>query len=196
MIDYNLISETLTYYRNFGFKQVEVPWLVTNNVDRITKPDDVLSYVVSNKNKNLIASGEQGFLYNDIKGFLPPGDYITFTPCFRNETHDVTHLKTFFKGELYINDACRVNQSELLSLVKNAEANFFALIRENVGEDSEFDTDKLQVIKTDIGYDIEYDGLELGSYGIRIHEHLKWIYGTAIAEPRLSNLIKKLKKHA
>ena len=49
----------------------------------------------------------------------------------------------------------------------------------------------LEIIKTDIGYDITINGEELGSYGIRKCEFLKWIYGTGCAEPRLSTLIKK-----
>lgn len=48
---------------------------------------------------------------------------------------------------------------------------------------------KLTVINTDEGFDIEINGHELGSYGIRKHEYLSWIYGTGCAEPRMSNLI-------
>ena len=46
------------------------------------------------------------------------------------------------------------------------------------------------VKETELGYDIEIKGHELGSYGIRECEFLKWIYGTGCAEPRLSSLIK------
>ena len=51
----------------------------------------------------------------------------------------------------------------------------------------------LEVFKTSIGFDIHYydkNGLavELGSYGIRECEFLKWIYGTGCAEPRLSKV--------
>jgi hypothetical protein len=44
--------------------------------------------------------------------------------------------------------------------------------------------------KTNIGYDIVYRGMELGSYGIREDQftNFKWIYGTGCAEPRLSKL--------
>jgi hypothetical protein len=40
-------------------------------------------------------------------------------------------------------------------------------------------------------YDIQYNGIELGSYGIRSCDFLEWIYGTAIAEPRLTLAIKQ-----
>jgi len=36
----------------------------------------------------------------------------------------------------------------------------------------------------------DYNGVELGSYGIRECKFLKWIYGTGCAEPRLSQVIK------
>jgi hypothetical protein len=49
---------------------------------------------------------------------------------------------------------------------------------------------KLDIITTKEGFDIEVGGHELGSYGIRKHEYLKWVYGTGCAEPRMSNLIK------
>ena len=35
--------------------------------------------------------------------------------------------------------------------------------------------------------------IELGSYGYREFEHMKWIYGTGCAEPRTSRIINKLK---
>ena len=52
------------------------------------------------------------------------------------------------------------------------------------------DESKLRIVPTDIGYDIEYNKVELGSYGIRENEYLTWIYGTGCAEPRLSKLQK------
>lgn len=55
-----------------------------------------------------------------------------------------------------------------------------------------------QIVKTEEGYDIiylskEYGEIELGSYGIRSCPFLKWIYATAVAEPRLSSTIKMIK---
>ena len=40
-----------------------------------------------------------------------------------------------------------------------------------------------------IQYDIDYHGIELGSYGIRHCQFLNWIYGTGCAEPRLSKVM-------
>lgn len=41
----------------------------------------------------------------------------------------------------------------------------------------------------EFSYDIMWRDYELGSYGIRECEFLKWIYGTGCAEPRTSKLI-------
>jgi hypothetical protein len=37
--------------------------------------------------------------------------------------------------------------------------------------------------------DINYNDIELGSYGTRKHGHLNWSFGTGLAEPRTSRLI-------
>ena len=46
--------------------------------------------------------------------------------------------------------------------------------------------------RSDESYDIESNGIELGSYGIRQHENITWVYGTGLAEPRLSIAIKRV----
>ena len=82
--------------KGVGFERIETPWLVTEAVDGITRPADVQPYRVESKNKNLIASGEQGFLYLYLKEYLPKGKFQTVTPCFRNDSFDYTHTKYFW----------------------------------------------------------------------------------------------------
>ena len=79
-----------------------------------------------------------------------------------------------------INDHILNNESELMKLVGMC----FGFYKQYFGSG-------LMILETDIGYDITINGEELGSYGIRKCEFLKWIYGTGCAEPRLSTLIKK-----
>ena len=43
--------------------------------------------------------------------------------------------------------------------------------------------------------DITADGIELGSYGVRECEFVRWIYGTGLAEPRFSTLLKTQEKN-
>jgi hypothetical protein len=176
MINYKLLNKSIEYYRSVGFSRIETPWLVTEATDKITRPKDATPYIVSNKNKNLIASGEQGFLYLYLKEYLPKGRFQTTTPCFRNDEFDFTHTKYFMKNELIQTDI--VNSVELEDIV-NISKKFF---------DELFNIDT-EVISTSDGFDIMVDKYELGSYGIRECEFLTWIYGTGCAEPRTSKII-------
>lgn len=175
MINYNLIAESITYYEQFAFKRIETPWMVSKYVDEITKPDNVISFQLKHNAKCLVASGEQSFLYLYLKDFLPKGQFQTTTPCFRFESFDHLHSKYFIKNELIKTDI--VNLIELDNIVEIC-LKFYMKYIPNVN-----------IVKTNIGYDIEYNGNELGSYGIRECEFLKWIYATGCAEPRLSKII-------
>ena len=53
---------------------------------------------------------------------------------------------------------------------------------------------KIDIVKTEQGFDLEYNGIELGSYGIRSCEYLDWIYATGLAEPRMSMVKNMLNK--
>lgn len=176
MIDYRLISESIDYYESNEFKRIESPWTVSEYVDNITKPKDKISFQLKHNNKCLVASGEQSFLYLYLKEFLPKGQFQTTTPCFRFESFDYSHTKYFIKNELIKTDL--VNSNEL-DKITNLCFNFFKVY-----------IPEIEIIKTAIGYDIEYNGNELGSYGIRENEYMKWIYATGCAEPRLSKIIK------
>lgn len=176
MIDYKLIDKSIIYYEDIGFKRIETPWLVTEAVDSITRPKDVQPFIVEAKKKNLIASGEQAFLYLYLKEYLPKGTFQTVTPCFRNDSFDFTHTKYFIKNELIRTD--KVDKYSLEQMVINAEHFFNSLF-----------SIKTSIQKTEDGFDIMLDDFELGSYGIRECDFLTWIYGTACAEPRTSRLI-------
>tara|TARA_R110000782_G_scaffold54693_2_gene115750 strand:+ start:11044 stop:11589 length:546 start_codon:yes stop_codon:yes gene_type:complete len=176
MIDYKLLNDSIVFYEDKGFKRIETPWLVTEAVDSITRPKDIEPFIVEAKKKNLIASGEQAFLYLYLKEYLPLGKFQTITPCFRNDSFDFTHTKYFMKNELIQTD--EVSKIRLEEMVENS----LSFLQ------SKFNT-KLSVETTPEGFDIMLDSYELGSYGIRECNFLKWIYGTACAEPRTSKLI-------
>jgi hypothetical protein len=175
MIDYKLISDSIDYYNDNGFNRIESPWTVSKYIDNITKPVDLISFELKHNDKCLVASGEQSFLYLYLKDFLPKGQFQTTTPCFRNESFDYSHTKYFIKNELIKTDI--VNDNELTKIVDLC-FNFFKRY-----------IPKINVINTNIGYDIMYNDNEIGSYGIRENEYLKWIYATGCAEPRLSKII-------
>lgn len=178
MIDYGKLDFSVKYYEEKGFVRVETPWLVTEAIDSITRPKGVEPYIVESKKKNLIASGEQGFLYQYLKEYLPKGKFQTITPCFRNDSFDLTHTKYFMKNELIQTNI--VNETELDKIVNIALGVFQPYFLED-----------LDILETEDGFDINHGNIELGSYGIRECEFLKWIYGTGWAEPRMSNLINR-----
>lgn len=173
MIDYNRIARSIEFYESNGFKRIESPWTVTKAVSSITKPEDKSDWEIVGKNKVLVASGEQSFLYLYLKGFLPKGRYQTVTPCYRDEVFDQTHTKYFIKNELIITD--KVTNDSLDNLVDICKK-FYEI---ELGE-------KVDIVKTEFGLDLECLGIEIGSYGIRDCEYLEWVYGTGLAEPRLS----------
>jgi len=176
MIDYKIIDDSIKYYTQKGFTRIESPWTVTRQVSEITKPiEATVEFEIKYNEKVLVASGEQSFLYLALKGFLPKGKYQTITPCFRYEKFDFLHTKYFIKNELINTDD--PSDSNLQKTIETSLIFFKKYLPE------------AEVIKTEIGYDIQWGKYELGSYGIRQCEFLKWIYGTGVAEPRLSNLI-------
>jgi seryl-tRNA synthetase len=174
MIDYSLLNSSLEYYQSKGFQRIESPWTVSQYVDELTKPKDRISFQLKHNNKCLVASGEQSFLYLYLKDFLPLGQYQTVTPCFRFESFDSLHTKYFMKNELIKTD--KVDNEELEKVVSISHEFFKTIFSD------------CQIVKTEVGYDIEIHGKELGSYGIRKCEFLTWIYGTGCAEPRTSAL--------
>jgi hypothetical protein len=175
MINYHLIHESIGYYQQKGFTRIETPWTVSKQIDDITRPKDRIPFELKHNDKRLVASGEQSFLYLYLKEFLPKGKYQTITPCFRNESFDFTHSKYFIKNELIQTDI--VSTSELNKVVDICYTFFNKQIPD------------LKIVKTDEGFDIMKNEYELGSYGIRECEYLKWIYATGCAEPRLSRII-------
>ena len=177
MIDYKLLNDSLIHYESRGFQRIEAPWTISSKVDDITRPADRIPFQLKHNNKNLVASGEQSFLYLYLKNFLPKGRYQAITPCFRFEAFDFLHTKYFMKNELIQTDV--VNSHELDKIVDLAY-NFY----------QPYFGKKLEIVTTEIGYNIEVEGKELGSYGIRKCEFLEWIYATGCAEPRTSSLIK------
>lgn len=179
MIDYKLINDSIEHYENLGFQRVESPWTVTEQVDSITRPKNATVFQLKHNDKCLVASGEQSFLYLYLKNFLPKGRFQTVTPCFRYESFDFLHTKYFIKNELIKTDA--VTNSRLEEIINGA----LLFYRQY------FPRQLLSIVDTQDGYDIMLcEKYELGSYGIRECEFLKWIYGTGCAEPRTSNLIK------
>ena len=174
MIDYARLGRSIEVYKQRGYVHIEVPWTVAEAVSNITKPAGANDFKIANKSKVLVASAEQGFLYLALKGFLPPGKFQAITPCFRDEPFDVSHTKYFMKNELIITD--EPSEDMVKSIVVDAMEYFR----------TEHPAGEFNLVTTEAGYDIELNGIEIGSYGLRKTSFLTWVYGTGLAEPRFT----------
>lgn len=167
-MNWERIANSIKYYTSLNYEYVEVPWMVTESIVSITKPPN--SRIFKTFNGCLVASGEQSFL--EIRHDLCPAkSYQCVTPCFRDEKYDELHLPYFMKNELI----------HVLWKRENPEHALDKMIRDALGF---FLHGK--IVKTEFGFDIEIEGIEVGSFGIREHEGFRWVYGTGCAEPRLS----------
>lgn len=206
MINYGIINDSIDFYSEYDFARVESPWTISSAISDITKPKGCGEFTIQEKNKVLVASGEQSFLALYNKGFLPKGQFQTVTPCFRDEAFTPLSTKYFIKNELIVTDDISLKR---LAFVVNCARDFFrkyclrprlrdgylcnpdepndVLIMDTVNGRNKIvthvDTDDSYMYPN---YDLVYRGIELGSYGIRQCGFLTWIYGTGVAEPRLS----------
>jgi hypothetical protein len=192
MIDYGLISNAIDYYDSQGFLRIETPWLVSKDIADLTKPLDSSTYIVQKdvetKQKAFVASGEQSFLYLINKGHMPnSGRYQTVTPCLRDDAWDTTHMKNFVKLELieYNTDANIDDDARVKRMVDQAMGFFSKHV------DKKLLTVVKIITKDAVSYDINLNDIEIGSYGYRKCLFCNWIYGTGIAEPRFSRLLKQ-----
>lgn len=208
MIDYEHLSRAIAHYKKLGYAPIETPWMVSKATVDITRPQEQYSnkdYFV-NTRKALVASGEQSFLYMMLKGQLAPGQYLTTTPCFRDDPIDFIHQKSFMKTELI--NTSKVDKETLDKMVQDAFAFFSLFFRSeslscreylpNLKTSQNVDTinemNLVELGKTDIQVKIRGFFYELGSYGMRKHKNIGWVYGTGCAEPRLSTLLRFYKE--
>lgn len=189
MINYEHIHKSIEFYQKINYKRIEAPWTVTQAISDITKPVGGKDFTIVEKNKVLVASGEQSFLYMYTKGFLPKGRFQTVTPCFRDEVFDLTHTKYFIKNELIDTEVVTVKRlSEMMMFAK-------AFFKSILGDDIKIYSVRTGDESFDIVAYINDKEYELGSYGIRHCDFLSWVYGTGCAEPRLSFVKNLLKEH-
>lgn len=171
-INYGRFDIAKMHYEYSGFEYIELPWTVDEDIANITKPYGVQNFFM--KDKVFVASGEQSFLQLSLKGNLKPGKYQGISPCFRDEgIIDRIHQEYFLKLELF--QSVDVNIENLGKMIESAQKFF-----------NYFCVDTLKTVTED-GFDIcTMQGIELGSYGIREFNGFHWIFGTGLAEPRLT----------
>jgi hypothetical protein len=182
-IDYRFLSIAVGFYEIRGYKYLEVPWFVSQESCDVTCPP--WAELFKTFAGCLVASGEQSFI--EMRKKLAPGKYQCVTPCFRDEEKpDELHLQYFMKNELIrVLPPGQNVEFEVESIIVEA-CDFFSSTMNIFGKTGS----EMRVVETNIGKDIEINGIEVGSYGYREYDNFRWVYGTGCAEPRLSQALK------
>ena len=185
MIRWQYLSRAFTYY-SFIYKPIEVPWIVSEKAIRATLPPEKIPFQTSGG--YLVGSAEQSFIELTLTGNLNCGKYVACSPCFRDEQEDDLHQKTFMKVELFHRFSSRPSdnniQNNIANMIADAKCCFKAL-------NAKLDNNIIKTLKTDEGFDLEINGIEVGSYGYREFDDIYWVYGTGLAEPRFSIALKE-----
>lgn len=187
-INYSLLHEAIEYYSKQGYKLIEVPWIVDEKVAKITLPEGAKPYYT--EGGVLVGSAEQGFLQMIINNLNSvPKKAMAITPCFRGESNTNDATRNYFM-KLELIKAVSSTDIDLQSAVLDVVTSSLNFFRKYLGEEvTSFHTSEGRYTK-----DIMFRGLELGSYGFRSHDlkslylkgHISWVFGTGLAEPRLS----------
>ena len=182
-----LIRDAIQWW-SLWFEAKKVPALVDPDVMDHTCPPGVHDCRMYGKYPDtVVASAEQSFLQLEKEGKLKPGRWMALTPCYRDEAIlDEIHLPVFLKLELMklsddSNFYTRTDALWIAGKMQKFLKEFYALPTE--------------VIETEEGFDVMYEDLELGSYGVR--KTLKgksYVYGTGLAEPRTSIALERFEK--
>lgn len=174
-IDWSLLGRAVEYFGDLGFEYVDTPWMVDADIAAITCPSERYFDRVETNGKILVASAEQGFLQMELEGNLSGVNYISVGPCFRiqdaHENPDGFHQETFAKAELYVRCKSIEQATEIGKELAIKARNFLTL-----------DAEIVKQSKT--SWDLELNGIEIGSYGGRAYNDICWAYGTAVALPR------------
>ena len=189
-INWSRIARAVERYTSLGFKYIETPWHVDKDAAMITCPSE--SFLVNTDRvwqkpnlrqapQSLVGSAEQGFLQLAQNGQLNGVNYISAGPCFREEpVYDELHHPQFFKVEMFV--LCK-DDSEAQWVSKELLYKAKIFMQEEAGT-------SVSIVDEGHGWDLELNGIELGSYGYRCADGVGWwAYGTGVAEPRFSQAL-------
>lgn len=177
-VNWEYLVAALQWYEARGYKRVDLPWHASLDGIQSTLDDLGRTYELSNLGY-LVGSAEQSFVDALMSGTLGQGKFVSLTPCFRKEpVFDTTHHPYFMKVELFDTNACNGRDFEIALDAKT-------FMEEISGRCAE-------IVPTEIGYDLEINGIEVGSYSSRKYAGFEWTCGTGIAEPRFTQSLRKI----
>lgn len=181
------LARCLGFWQREGCQYVALPWLAPARYTDATKPACVSTPDLATPYGNLLASGEQAFLMLADQDKLRGSRFVGWTPCFREEAFDATHHFYFTKVEVFIRCEAEQAMPVLLDLVEQARGWFRTEILHAGGDPVSLVT----VGVTPEQFDLEVNGLEVGSYGIRHFGGFCYVYGTGCAEPRFTQALRR-----
>lgn len=186
-IRWDLLHETTEHFQERqygGFRFIDVPWLVTERAIRSTFQGNIHEALPG---QYAVGSAEQSFAQLLLDGVLDPKEsYVALSPCFRDEpVIDELHKPHFMKVELIRPFKGDGREDRLIAL---DAAYWFNTLTDRYSYRCKH---KVELVQTPEGYDVNVNGIEVGSYGIRHFEGFSWVYGTAMAEPRFSTAMSK-----
>lgn len=177
-INWTLLAKAQQYYANHNYHYCEVPYLIPESYGMLTKPHNDRSFILdsdlfASSPHELVGSAEQGFLYLMVNKQLKHDKLFSITPCFRTENYNgTTHFPWFMKCELFHKSS---KLQDCQNMLQDA-MHFFEQFT---------DKNNLNIIQTtNESWDIELNGIEIGSYGLRHFSFGSFIYGTGLALPR------------
>ena len=179
------LGHIIALWQSAGAHYVNLPWMASQDAVAATRPPERAPNTdIQTPFGFLLASGEQAFMElcnNWIDGQM----YIGWTPCFRHEpVFDATHHYYFMKAEVFVptTDTTVVRDVERVRNI--AMLGFESLLRlSNQSAHLEFRQTGANA------YDIECNGIEVGSYGSRVYNNQRYVFATALAEPRWSEAV-------
>lgn len=179
-INWGLLAKAQQYYQE-QFLYQETPFIVPVSYNKLTKPHDEPSFILNNgifkeKEHELVGSAEQGFIYLALRKQLKSHKLCSISPCFRSDDYDSLHFPWFMKLELFHLS----NDPKDILPILNYSLLFFK---------SQFNGNYTIIQTAEQSWDILLNGIEIGSYGLRILDDLQFIYGTGLALPRFSQAI-------
>lgn len=186
------LAQAVEFYVDRGYEYVEAPWDVHPAIMAMTCPSPERASTLEPGFRDLIGSAEQSLLGMEID-VLGTGRYVALTPCFRLADQDLGpyHHGYFMKVELY------ATGPHLRTVVHRMAMDAKALFK-HLGAEDRIKITHPKIAGESDSMDIEWRGVELGSYGIRTvyHPGLKedhtWAYGTGLAEPRFTQVMRNI----
>lgn len=161
----------VNHYKKRGYVPIQLPYYASNAAIDITIPKDRVS-LPHGLDNGYVGSAEQSFIDRILQKAPLRGCFMAFTPCYRDEEEISTVTQLIFsKLELY---STKKSPTDICTDVISFIGTHY--------------NKEINIVKTDIGIDLVYNDVEIGSFGDRTINGITYCYGTGITFPRYNLL--------